>query len=327
MLLAGDIGGTKSRLSLFKQNKELTVVKEEYFRSEDFPSLLEVLKKFLGHKKHQIERACFGIPGPVREGVSYTTNLPWIVNAEEISKVLNIPKVYLINDLEACAYGISILSDKDLYVLNEGKPNQKGNIALISAGTGLGEAGLYWNGSIHKPFPSEGGHCDFAPRDEKEIELLQFLRKKYSHISYERLVSGPGIYNIYEFLLEKRKTNKPFTFEEEIKRNVDPPKLITQKGISGESDICEEAIDWFISLYGAEAGNFALKLFAISGVYLGGGIVPVIIDKLKKNSFMKAFIDKGRFSSLMKSIPVKVILNKKTALLGAARYALMQKKS
>ena len=205
MYLIGDIGGTKTRLALIEKNKEIKTLKEEKFLSNDFTSLLTVIKKFLKNEKGKIEKACFGIAGPVREGKCQTTNLPWLVDSQEINEEMNFKNVYLLNDLEANAYGIQCLKEDEFHILNEGNPNQKGNAALISAGTGLGEAGLFWDGKKYHPFACEGSHADFAPRDELEIELFRFLRKKYGHVSYERAVSGPGLYNLYQFLIASKE--------------------------------------------------------------------------------------------------------------------------
>jgi glucokinase len=242
-----------------------------------------------------------------------------------VAETFNIKDVFLINDLEANAYGIECLKEEEFLTLNEGTP-QKGNACLIAAGTGLGEAGLYFNGKTYNPFACEGGHTDFAPRDDREIELLKYLQKKYGHVSYERVVSGPGIQKIYEFLIDTKVEPKIESFEKELKKHAEPQILITQKGVNKEIKGCEKAIDMFISAYGAETGNLALKMFALGGVYVGGGIAPKMVDTLQEGMFLKSFADKGRFSSLMMSMPVKVILNDKAALLGAARYAVINKK-
>ncbi len=325
MLLIGDIGGTNTRLALFEYKNGLKCVKEHRFLSSNFTSLVFAIKEFLKDDKVNIEAASFGIAGPIREGRCQATNIPWIVETKVITETFKIKNVFLINDLEANAYGIESLKEDEFLTLNEGK-KQKGNACLLAAGTGLGEAGFYFDGKNYKPFACEGGHTDFAPRDELEIELFKFLQKKYGHVSYERIVSGPGIQKIYEFLVDTKKEPKIESFEKELKKHSEPQILITQKGINKEIKGCEKAIDIFISVYGAETGNMALKLFALGGVYVGGGIAPKMINKLQEGAFIKAFADKGRFSSLMMSIPVKVILNDKAALLGAARYATIYKK-
>ncbi len=320
MYLIGDIGGTKTRLALIEKNKEIKTIKEEKFLSSDFTSLLTVIRKFLKGEEKHVEKACFGIAGPIREGKCQATNLPWVVDSKEIKEELALKDVYLLNDLEANAYGIKCLRKDEFHVLNEGNPNQKGNAALISAGTGLGEAGLFWDGKNHHPFACEGSHADFAPRDELEIELFRFLRKKFGHVSYERAVSGPGLYNLYQFLVEAKEIPRNIEIEKEFTKT-NAQDVITEKALKGVKG-CDKALDLFISLYGSEAGNTALKFLALGGVYLGGGIVPIILNKLEEGSFMKAFVDKGRFEDLLMSIPVKVILNDKTAMLGTSQYII-----
>lgn len=307
MIIAGDVGGTKTHLALYDR---LSCVKDEKFHSHEFSSLAEIIRKFHSGK---IDKACFGIAGPVRDGRCKTTNLPWVIDAKELSSVLKISKVSLINDLEATAWGIRCLKPNEFAVLNEGMV-QKGNRAVIAAGTGLGEAGLYWDGTEHLPFSCEGGHADFAPTNEQEVALWQYLKKKYGHVSYERVLSGPGLEHLFWFLVES-KHRKDHLEGEEI------PRQITEKGLSGESATCQEVLDWFAMLYGAEAGNLALKFLAVGGVFIGGGIAPKILKVLQQESFLRAFVGKGRFDELLKSIPVKVILNENTALLGAAEFA------
>ncbi|HEY4255145.1 MAG TPA: glucokinase [Chlamydiales bacterium] len=319
MILAGDIGGTHSRLALFDQTGELVIREEQKYRSREFKSLGEVVQTFLRQIKKSVQRACFGIAGPVREGRCYATNLPWIVDGVALSQELQIPHLHLLNDLEANAYGIKALKPKELYSLQQGK-RQVGNQALISAGTGLGEAVLFWDGKNHRPFACEGGHADFAPRNREEIELLLWLQKEYNHVSYERVVSGPGLYALYRFLIEtKREQNSP-TVASLIQQS-DPPSVISEQGRLKKDRACERAVEWFISLYGAEAGNLALKTLSLGGFYVGGGIAPHLIDELKKGAFIASFVDKGRFQELLSSIPISVVLNDNTALLGAALYA------
>ncbi len=304
LIVVGDIGGTHTRLAIFDGKK---MVKEKKYLSNKFSGLSPILQEFLTEK---VDRGCFGIAGPVSQGKCKTTNLPWNLDAAEIAETLNISHVSLINDLEATAWGVPCLNDSQLLTLNEGKI-QKGNQAVIAAGTGLGEAGLYWDGKSHHPFACEGGHVDFAPRDEKEEKLLVYLRKKYSHVSYERVVSGPGLEHLYYFLNGEKNT-----FPEG-----DIPSLVTEQALSGESKICTEVLNWFISLYGSESGNLALKFLAVGGIYIAGGIALKIAEVLQNGIFMKAFCDKGRFQSLLSSIPVKVVLTDDVALLGAAAYA------
>ncbi len=311
VFLAGDIGGTKTHLALFDGKKR---VAEARFPSRDYPSLKQIVEEFLSQEKASLEIAAFGIAGPVRAGRCVATNLPWIVDSKEIAQGLGIEKVALINDLEANAYGIAALLPDEFHTLNEGEA-QQGNQALVSAGTGLGEAGLFFDGEHHIPFACEGGHADFAPRGDEEVALFQFLQKRFGHVSYERILSGPGMRNVYDFLVESGRGERDPDVEGE-----NPKRFISDKATKGESAVCMQTLEWFISLYGAEAGNTALKFMSLGGVFIGGGIAPKIASKMR-DGFMKAFVDKGRFSELLLSIPVKIILNEETALLGAREFA------
>ncbi|HEU64730.1 MAG: Glucokinase [Candidatus Anoxychlamydiales bacterium] len=325
MLLSGDIGGTNTRLALYEYNKPLKLIKEERFLSSNYSTLLNAIHAFLKNENVKIEAASFGVAGPVRDGKCQATNLPWLIDIHEIAKDLNISKAYLLNDLEANAYGVECLKENELFVLNEGDENAKGNACIVAAGTGLGEAGMYFNGKRHIPFACEGGHTDFGPQNDLEIGLLKFLQKKYGHVSYERILTGAGIYNLYEFLVENNIEPKDEKLDNELKNHSEPQMIITKKGVNKENKTCERVIDWFISMYGAEAGNAALKFFALGAVYIGGGIAPKILDRLQDGSFMKSFADKGRFTKLMMAMPVKVILNDRAALIGASNFALLNK--
>lgn len=321
MILAGDVGGTNTRLGLFQlernRPKQVTI---QIYRSRQYSSLEEIVEQFIKDNPHPITAACIGIAGPIEAGVCQTPNLPWIADSRNVAEVLGLHQVELINDLEANAHGISTLSKNDLVVLHAGKRNASGNAGLISAGTGLGEAGLHWVGNYYQPFASEGGHVDFAPRNKIEIELLDYLLKIYGHVSFERVLSGPGLENIYKFLVETGRCKEPKWLRDEF-RGQNPGAVISKMALERRSPICERAHDIFVSVYGAEAGNLALKLLATGGIFLGGGIAPKILPKLKERAFLEAFWSKGRMSVLLKSIPVRVITNDKTALLGAARVA------
>jgi len=321
MILAGDVGGTKVHLALYDfTNGKLEYTRDQKFPAKNYGGLEEIVKGFLGGEK--ATAACFGVPGPVRDGRLRLTNLPWTLDSREISAHLGIEHVFLINDLEANGYGVAELSADQIYTLSDGDPSQMGNRALVSAGTGLGEAMMIWNGRTHVPYPSEGGHADFAPRNEDEIDLLRFLMQKYGgRISYERVVSGMGLRNIYEFWRDVRGLEEPAWLAEKIAAADDPNTVITDMALKAKSEICERALDMFVSVYGAEAGNIALKLLAVGGVYLGGGIAPRILEKLKDGTFMKAFTDKGRLSQLLINTPVRVILESRAALMGAAACA------
>lgn len=321
LVLAGDIGGTSTRLAFFDTaGGTLAPVAEGRFPSRESGSLEEIVGQFVGEHGLAAERACFGIAGPVREGRVRTPNLPWSVAADELARVLGLAEVRLINDLAANAYGIDLLGPEDFAVLNQGVVDPTGTIAVISAGTGLGEAFAYWDGTGHHPLPSEGGHADFAPRNELEAELLLYLRAEHGRVSTERIVSGPGLRNIYRFLRDARHRPETPAVAEEMRRG-DPSAAISRAALANECPLCREALDLFVSIYGAEAGNVALRVLATGGVYLGGGIAPKIIERLKGPGFMQAFSAKGRLSPLLETIPVRVILNDRTALLGAGRCA------
>jgi len=320
MILAGDVGGTKVNLALydFKDGK-LGCTRDKQFPAKEYSGLEEIVKKFLGTEK--VTAACFGVPGPVRDGRLRLTNLPWTLDSRALAAGLAIDHVFLINDLEANGYGVAELSADQIYTLNEGDSSQVGNRALLAAGTGLGEGYLVWNGHSHIPYPSEGGHADYAPRNEDEIDMLRFLKQKYNgRISFERVVSGQGLTNVYEFLREVRGMEEPAWLAARI-ASEDPNAVITELALAAKSEICEKAMDMFVSAYGAEAGNLALKILSVGGLYVGGGIAPRILEKLKDGSFIKAFTDKGRLSHLLVNMPVRVILESRAALLGAASYA------
>jgi glucokinase len=323
LILAGDVGGTSTRLAFFQADHgELVVLAEAHYPSKEHSSLVEIVQRFESQHRLKAERACFGIAGPVLGGRVRTPNLPWHIESSEIAEVLGLPQVRLINDLEANTYGIAALKGDDLFTLNAGHPNPTGTIAVVSAGTGLGESLAYWDGQAHRPLPSEAGHADFAPRNEIETELLRYLQDKHGRVSYERVVSGPGLLDIYRFLRDKHY----FTESESIKAAMnagDPPAVITRAALDQSCPMCSKALDIFIAVYGAESGNAALRFLATGGVYLGGGIPPRIMERLKGASFMVAFTSKGRLSALVHSIPVHVILNERTALLGAGRAAVM----
>lgn len=321
-ILAGDIGGTKTNLALYSlQNGKLQAEAKETFRSRDYSGLEAVLETFHAHQTQPIFRACFGVAGPVLDGIVKTPNLPWVIRAARVAKTLKLKTVALLNDLEATAYGIFTLKPRELFSLNPGNGKRPGNKALIAAGTGLGEAVLYHNGGEYCPSASEGGHGDFAPRNEIEIELLRYLIGKFGHVSYERVVSGPGLWNTYEYLKQSGRLEEPPWLANALAAAIDPSAAVTQFAIAGESAICERALELLVSAYGAEAGNLALRAKATGGIYVGGGIAPKILNKLKDGIFMRAFTDKGRYGEFLTAIPVRVILNEEAALQGAAYYA------
>jgi glucokinase len=324
MILAGDIGGTNARLAHFEVVQgHVQPVVEETFPSRGSASLDDIVRTFVTKHNLRVTHACFGIAGPIRHGRSETINLPWVVDAEQLAQQLGLATVWLINDLEANAYGVAALAPEDFAILNEGTPDAAGNAAVIAAGTGLGEAGLYWDGKQHWPFASEGGHASFAPDNALQVELLQYLQQQFAHVSWERVLSGPGLYNIYTFLRDTQRSLEPAWLTEEL-RQVDPPAAIAGAALAGTSDLCVQALDLCVALYGAEAGNLALKVMATGGVFVGGGIAPKIVAKLKEPTFMQAFCAKGRLQAVLEAIPVRVIMNDRTALYGAARCAALR---
>ncbi len=322
MILAGDIGGTKVNLGLFEvEGRKLTLTREGTRPSKAFARLQDLVKEFLVEVNHPvIERACFGVAGPVRKGKVQVTNLPWNVEAGEISEELKLGPVSMINDLEANGYGLAELPPQDLITLNRGSADLFGNAAMISAGTGLGEAGLFWDGKQFRPFPCEGGHADFSPANPLDAELLAYLSAKFGHVSWERVLSGQGLKNIYEFLRDTKRGEEPASLADEMAKG-DMGAVISKAAMQGTSSRCVQALAMFVTYYGAEAGNLALKLMSTGGMFIGGGIAPKILPWLQKGNFLNSFFSKGRMRSLLEAMPVRVILNQKTALLGAAHYA------
>jgi len=321
LILSGDVGGTKTRLGLFEGTRSrLRLLIEKIYLSKNYKSLENILEDFLrGHKK--IASACFGVAGPVTQEVVIATNLPWWIDIQSLQKTLPIKRVEVINDLVANAYGISVLKKSDFEILNVGKI-RRGNQALISAGTGLGEAILFWDGKRHVPSPSEGGHAEFGPRNHLELELFHYLSERFDHVSYERVLSGDGLFHIYQFLKDsKRFGSEPSWLLEKLKQE-DAAEVISEAARLKKNKLCGKALELFTSIYGAAAGNLALQVMAVGGVFIGGGIAPKIIWKLKDGTFMKAFKNKGRLSHIVAPIPVSVIMNEKTALLGAAFRAM-----
>ena len=327
MILAGDVGGTKVHLALYNfAGGRLAAVRDHKFPATEYATLDEVVKAFLaqaGGTKEEIVAACFGCPGPVRDGRLKLTNLPWTLDERDLQKSLGIEHIFLINDLVANGYGIPELAPESVFTLHKGDASSVGHRGLVSAGTGLGEALLIWDAKNqrHTPLPSEGGHCDFAPRTDREIELLDYLRRTLKgRVSFERVVSGIGIKNVYAFLRDDQKMEEPAWLRERMAVE-DPNAVIGQCAEDGSSEICFETLQIFTSAFGAEAGNVALKVLAMGGIYLGGGIAPKILKTMRDGQFMKAFLDKGRLSPLLEALPVRIILDDTCALLGAAAFA------
>lgn len=349
MILAGDIGGTKTYLGLFEPSTNgVESVREEKFWNSDFESLEEILTEFLNappkdpdetedpeelldddetsttatesSTQISIDAACFGIAGPIQNNRCRATNLPWVIDGHTLTKHLDTSTVRLLNDVEAMAYGVLVLGEDETELVH-GPATTKSDATkgLVAPGTGLGEAILFWDGHRYHPISSEGGHASFAPNTDAEIDLLRYLRTSYLHVSFERVLSGDGLHTIYQFLRDT-KQNEPTWLAEKLLTG-DPAALIAEAGLTGKPDICVQALELFVSILGGEAGNMALKGLATGGVYIGGGIAPKILPKLREERFSQAFVSKGRYKRFLSAIPVYVILNDKAALLGSASFA------
>jgi glucokinase len=324
MILAGDIGGTNARLAYFQpQNGRFHLVSERVFPSRDHRGLGEIVAQFLDESGTRPEAACFGIAGPVRNGRVETSNLPWVIEQSVLANQIHLAATLLINDLEASAWGIGALGMEDLVTLNPGAGSVAGNQAVVAPGTGLGEAGLFWDGSRHHVFACEGGHADFAARGELQVELLRFLVTKFGHVSYERILSGPGLVNVYEFLCASGCGKESAELSAAMGAG-DPAAAISQAALSGKDSLAGKALDLWIAVYGAETSNLGLKIMSTGGLFLAGGISPKILPKLKGSLFMEAFLDKGRMRPLVEAMPVHVVTNEKAGLLGAARCAAVR---
>jgi len=352
-VIAGDIGGTKTRLALaevdgthvrprhggaepsgagvsashllpqtagFASNvSKVRVEREISYPSRDFATFEALLAEFLKGVQTPAH-AAFGIAGPVVNGAVRTTNLPWYIEADVLRKHFGFKTCTLLNDLEATAHGLPALGAEDLLTLQSGEPGAHGNTAVIAAGTGLGEAGMYWDGEQHRPYATEGGHTSFSPQTELEFALLHHLQLRYTHVSWERVVSGMGLVDLHDFLRVYRKVAVPQWQADEMREN-DAAAVISRAALSGRDDICIETLDLFVHLYGAEAGNLALKTMSRGGLYVGGGIAPKILPLLQRDVFLQAFLNKGRMRPLLEAMPVRVILNDRAALYGPALCA------
>ena len=318
IVLAGDVGGTKTNLALYKVTKENTLVlKEGNYKSQDYKSITEITSDFL-EDQPQPAACCIGVAGPVFDGKVNLTNLSWKMDSTEIAKKMGLSKVHLINDLEATAYGLAMLSDEDTVTVHKGSDTPYGNAAIIAPGTGLGEAGIYFDGRIYHPFATEGGHCDFAARNQEDFELFEYLQNKFGHVSCERVICGPGIFNIYQFLQEEKKLEEPAWVTEKIKQG-DAAAEISEH--TEQSALCDKTMQLFIRFLAHESANLTLKMKATGGLFIGGGIAPQLIPLFKKYSFNDFFKDNGRMNHLLEKVTISIILNPKTALLGAAYYA------
>lgn len=319
-ILTGDIGGTHTRLAIgHPDGGSIRIEQRKTFPSGAYDSLEAVIDDYLPAREHTIDAAAFGVAGPVRNGVSTITNLPWEITERRLAEHLRLDAVYLLNDLEAMAWGIDALEGSELVGLCDGSAADGGNRAVVAAGTGLGQAGLYYDGTGFRPFATEGGHADFAPCTERDWLLMKHLQQRYTHVSWERLVSGPGLVTLYEFVLQQHAAAPPDWLAATDEK---PGPRITRLALEAADPLCVEALEWFVELYGREAGNVALKMNATGGLYLGGGIAPAILPALQSGNFMRAFLDKGRMRTLLEGVPVRVICSEPASLKGLVRRAL-----
>jgi glucokinase len=321
MVLAGDIGGTKTYLGLFRRGKRRPLLKVlETYSSRKAPNLESIIDDFLKRHPASLASACFGIAGPVKNGRCKTTNLPWDVSERKIKNRFGWHRVRLINDLTAAACAVPLLTKRELFPLNQRKTTRRENLGLIAPGTGLGMALLVWENGHYIPVPSEGGHSDFAPNNDVEAALWQYLHQRVGHVSVERVLSGPGLFIIYCWLKYTGREAEPAWLAQRI-NEADPSRVISEAAVEEKEPLCVKTLDLFVSILGGAAGNLALTGLTKGGIYLGGGISPQILPKLQEDIFMHAFTNKGRFKGLLHEIPVHVILNDKAALLGAAHCA------
>lgn len=329
MLLAGDIGGTKTLLALFSPDQPAGAkpVHAARFASSAHNSLEEIIALFLRETGISPIAASFGVAGPVKNGQAHITNLPWTITAANIGRAFNIPHVFIQNDLEAIAVAVPHLKQEELVVLNKGTLEPRGNIAIIAPGTGLGVGFLTWAGREYKAWPSEGGHTTFAPRTAEQIELLKFLHHRYDHVSFERICSGGYLPNIYDFFLETGGYSEPDWLKKQLNGASDRTPVIIQHGLTGTAAICTATVDMFVLTLGTMISNMAVTLLPTGGIFLGGGIPPRILPRLRQPDFFTAITDKGRFSELCAQFPLKVIVKPETALHGAARHGVQMLKN
>lgn len=323
LILAGDLGGTNFRVAVFRDDAEMSRLHFAKFHSADHSSIEEMVGLFLKDLalESSIRTACFGVPGPNIAGIVTASNLGWKIEINALSKLIGVPRVEVLNDLESTAYGLSALLQTDLAPLQAGSGSHAGNQCVIAPGTGLGEAGLFWDGTRHTPWACEGGHADFAPTDELQHDLLTFLRREYGSVSFERVVSGMGIANIYRFLRDTGRGVETPAVAREIMEQ-DAAAVIDRHAADGSCPLCRSTMDLFVRALGAEASNLALKTMSTGGVFLGGGIPPKILPLLRRPLFLESFLNKGRLRSLLETMPINVVLNDETALLGSAKNAL-----
>ena len=319
-IVAGDIGGTSARLALFDvAGATLQLLARATYPSQAYPDIEPILAEFLGARTARPAAIALGVAGPVRDGVCRTTNLPWLISAEAIAMATAVPNAWLLNDLEAAAWGVEAVADADRVVLQAGEPNPRGNQSVVAAGTGFGEAGRVWVDGGYLPFASEGGHADFAPADALDFAFLRWLQASHGHASWDRIVSGPGIVAIHAFLRAERGSVTPPALAEAMRAG-DPAAAVAEAALAGSDAVCVEALDRFLGYFGAEAGNHALKLMATGGVFITGGIAPKVLPRLQGGPFLDAFRAKGRMAELMRRMPVTVLADGDVGLKGAALY-------
>jgi glucokinase len=328
-VLAGDIGGTKTLLQVADVfPSHYKVILEKSFDSRAYDEFLSMVKEFVkeaaGRADMILNSACFGVAGPVQGRVVKTTNLPWVLDADGLSNELGIPAIFLINDFQAIGYGIDALEEKDLFVLQPGEEEENGPRAIIGAGTGLGEGIMVWQQDHYQMLPSEGGHVDFAPTNAEQMDFLRYMMDRFGRVDYESVVSGGGLVNIYNFFSQRDPAQSSPELDKAM-REGDAAAAISRFALEKKSKLAVDALEMFCEIYGAQAGNLALTCLARGGVYVAGGIAPKIIEKLKEGAFLRAFHSKCKMEALMKKFPVKVILNSKVGLLGAASFAARPK--
>lgn len=324
-LLVGDIGGTKTALGLAETDGGSVRLSEaKRYPSAAFGSFDQIVQQYLLETGVKCRFAAFAVAGPIQDRRSETTNLPWLLDADALELSFGLAGVELLNDLEAVAWGVPVLESRDLAEIHPGDAMSQGNACVVASGTGLGQAGLFWDGARHHAFATEGGHTDFAPADDLEFALLTYLKSRFGRVSWERVVSGPGIANLFDFLLAHHGAQPPSWLKSAIEDGGDTAAAVAQAAADDRCPICRETMNLFMRLYGREAGNAALKHMALGGVYLGGGIALKNLACLRQGGFLEGFFDKGRMGSLMRRMPVKVILQPHTPLLGAARFMASQ---
>ena len=318
-ILAGDVGATKTNLAMYHWNGTgLTEKRAAGFKTNKFHDIHSLIAAFM-EKEKMPDRVCLGVAGPVKDGKVTLTNNGWELRESDISNHNNRVPVTLVNDLEATAYGLAVKEDKTIHVLHEGMPDPHGNMAIISPGTGLGEAGLCYDSDGYHPFATEGGHCDFAPRTDFDVELYHFLKKKFGHVSWERIVSGPGICQIFDFLHQEKERETPVWL---VEKTLSHDKAATISEHAGECAICKETIELFLHYLAVESASLVLKLKATGALFIGGGIIPHLLPHLHESLFIKSFTAAGRMKNLLQSVPVLLIMDEKTPLIGAASYGV-----